>query len=53
MGDGGVPGYAVASGHGGDGVALAPISGRFMAEYIASDGKRNDLPAFLRALKEQ
>lgn len=53
MGDGGVPGYAVATGHGGDGVALAPISGRYMAEYIASDGKANDLPGFLRALKEQ
>lgn len=54
LGDGGgVAGYAVASGHGGDGVALAPISGLYMAEYIASDGKNNDLPAFLAELKRQ
>ena len=50
---GGVAGYAVATGHGGDGVALAPISGLYMAEYIASDGKQNDLPAFLGKLKMQ
>ena len=46
-------GYAVATGHGGDGVALAPISGLYMAEYIASDGRQNDLPAFLGKLKVQ
>jgi sarcosine oxidase subunit beta len=52
LGDGGgVAGYAVATGHGGDGVALAPISGLYMAEYIASDGSQNDLPAFLGKLK--
>lgn len=53
LGDGGVEGYAVATGHGGDGVALAPITGVYMAEYIASDGKRSDLPAFLAGLKAQ
>jgi sarcosine oxidase subunit beta len=50
---GGTAGYAVATGHGGDGVALAPISGLYMAEYIASDGRQNDLPAFLGKLKAQ
>ncbi len=54
LGDGGgIAGYAVATGHGGDGVALAPISGLYMAEYIASDGQHNDLPAFLGKLKAQ
>jgi sarcosine oxidase subunit beta len=54
LGDGGgVAGYAVATGHGGDGVALAPISGLYMAEYIASNGRQNDLPAFLGNLKAQ
>ena len=54
LGDGGgAAGYAVATGHGGDGVALAPITGRYMAEYIASDGRSNDLPAFLARLKAQ
>jgi glycine/D-amino acid oxidase-like deaminating enzyme len=52
-GGGAVAGYAVATGHGGDGVALAPISGLYMAEYIASDGRNNDLPAFLAKLKSQ
>ncbi len=52
LGDGGgVAGYAVATGHGGDGVALAPISGLYIAKYIASDGRQNDLPAFLGELK--
>ncbi len=54
LGDGGgVAGYAMATGHGGDGVALAPISGLYMAEFIASDGRKNDLPAFLAGLKTQ
>jgi sarcosine oxidase subunit beta len=54
LGDGGgVAGYAVATGHGGDGVALAPISGLYMAEFIASDGRKNDLPDFLAGLKTQ
>ena len=53
LGDGGVPGYALATGHGGDGVALAPISGRYMAEYIASEGRANDLAVFLGELKAQ
>ena len=53
LGDGGVPGYALATGHGGDGVALAPITGRYMAEYIASEGRANDLAVFLGELKAQ
>ncbi len=52
LGDGGGPaGYAIASGHGGDGVALAPITGVYMAGYIASEGRDNDLSAFLGKLK--
>ncbi len=47
---GGPQGYAVAIGHGGDGVALAPITGRYLAEAIAREGKC-DLPAFLGDLK--
>jgi sarcosine oxidase subunit beta len=48
---GGADRYAVAIGHGGDGVALAPITGLYMADYIASEGRRSDLPAFLSRLK--
>ena len=32
-------------------IPLAPISGLYMAAYIASDGRDNDLPAFLGKLK--
>src|SRR5262249_56756075 len=35
---GGPDGYAVATGHGGDGVALAPVTGAYVAEVIASAG---------------
>lgn len=52
-GAGGPDGYATAIGHGGDGVALAPITGVYLAEYIASAGKTKDLPAFLAGLKAQ
>jgi sarcosine oxidase subunit beta len=44
---GGPPGYAIAIGHGGDGVALSPITGLFMSRYIESDGKGCELDAFL------
>jgi glycine/D-amino acid oxidase-like deaminating enzyme len=48
---GGPAGYAVATGHGGDGVALAPISGLYLAEFIARDGQGPGLPEFLNGLK--
>lgn len=47
---GGPDGYLVATGHGGDGMALAPITGLYLAESIARDGKDCDLPAFLGRL---
>ena len=50
-GAGGPNGYATAIGHGGDGMALAPISGLYLAEYIAHDGKNCSLPEFLDGLK--
>ncbi|MCC6531211.1 MAG: FAD-binding oxidoreductase [Burkholderiales bacterium] len=43
----GPAGYAVAIGHGGDGVALAPVTGRYVAEVIAADGKDADLKQYL------
>ena len=53
LGDGGgVPGYVAAIGHGGDGVALSPISGVYVAEYMASEGGCGDIAAFLRAARE-
>ena len=48
---GGPPGYAAAIGHGGDGIALAPITGLYLSEYIAREGKDADLPVFLAGLK--
>lgn len=51
LGDGGGPsGYVTAIGHGGDGIALSPITGVYVAEYIASDRKSGDVPAFLRSM---
>ena len=47
---GGPNGYLVATGHGGDGMALAPITGLYLAETIARDG-HCDLPGFLDELK--
>jgi sarcosine oxidase subunit beta len=50
LGDGGGPeGYVTAIGHGGDGVALAPITGAYVAEYIASERGCGDVQAYLRA----
>jgi sarcosine oxidase subunit beta len=34
----GCPNYVIAGGHGGDGVALAPITGRYVADLIKRDG---------------
>jgi glycine/D-amino acid oxidase-like deaminating enzyme len=48
---GGPDGYVAAIGHGGDGVALSPITGLYLAEFIALEGKGCDLPAFLGDLK--
>jgi sarcosine oxidase subunit beta len=52
LGDGGGPmGYVSAVGHGGDGVALSPITGVYVAEYIAGEGRSGDITAYLRALR--
>jgi sarcosine oxidase subunit beta len=45
---GGPENYLVASGHGGDGMALSPISGRYLAELIAHHREPVTLDAFLR-----
>ena len=47
---GGPDGYMLATGHGGDGMALAPISGLYLAQLIAREGKC-DLPDFLGEFK--
>jgi glycine/D-amino acid oxidase-like deaminating enzyme len=47
---GGPDGYMAATGHGGDGMALAPITGLYLAEAIARDGTCA-LPEFLNELK--
>jgi glycine/D-amino acid oxidase-like deaminating enzyme len=43
----GLEGYAVATGHGGDGMALAPITGAYVSALIARDGGRYELDQFL------
>lgn len=48
---GGPAGYAVATGHGGDGMALAPITGLYLAEFVARGGRDCELPQFLQELK--
>ena len=50
---GGPDGYAIATGHGGDGVALAPITGVYLAEYIARSGSDCALPDFLARIKSK
>ena len=51
LGDGGGPaGYAVATGHGGDGMALSPISGLYLSSYIGHDGGAYPVGQFLREL---
>ena len=53
LGDGGGPaGYVAAVGHGGDGVALAPITGAYVADYIGSERKR-DIASYLRSMPDQ
>jgi glycine/D-amino acid oxidase-like deaminating enzyme len=47
---GGPDGYVIATGHGGDGMALAPITGRYISALVAHDGKPYDLSDFLSAL---
>jgi len=52
LGAGGGPeGYAVAIGHGGDGVALSPITGLYLSEYIGREGRECDLGEFLARVK--
>jgi sarcosine oxidase subunit beta len=51
--NGGPAGYVTAIGHGGDGVALAPITGLYIAELIASDGGRCDLQEFLTVVSRK
>ena len=48
---GGPDGYLVATGHGGDGMALAPVTGAYLAALIARDGRAYELPAFLDDLR--
>jgi glycine/D-amino acid oxidase-like deaminating enzyme len=43
----GPEGYAVATGHGGDGMALAPITGAYVSALIARDGGPYELDEFL------
>ncbi|MGZ8210042.1 MAG: NAD(P)/FAD-dependent oxidoreductase [Burkholderiales bacterium] len=48
LGDGGGPrGYVIAIGHGGDGVALSPITGVYVSEFIAREGRACALRDFL------
>jgi sarcosine oxidase subunit beta len=50
LGEGGGPqGYVTAIGHGGDGVALAPITGVYIADYIASERGCGDIESYLHA----
>jgi sarcosine oxidase subunit beta len=51
LGDGGGPaGYVAAVGHGGDGVALSPITGVYVADYIATERRTGGIDAFLTNL---
>jgi sarcosine oxidase subunit beta len=49
----GPEGYAIAIGHGGDGVALSPITGRYLAHYIGTEGKDCVLDRFLAQEKDR
>lgn len=46
---GGPDGYVAATGHGGDGVALSPITGTYVAAMITQDEPELGLDEFLRA----
>ena len=48
---GGPEGYVVATGHGGDGMALAPVTGTYIAALIARDGRPYELSAFFDDLQ--
>lgn len=50
--NGGPAGYVTAIGHGGDGVALAPITGIYLADFIARGGTECDPVGFLSALRQ-
>ena len=41
-----LPGFYMAAGHGGDGIALAPITGKLMAELIATGKTSYDISVF-------
>ena len=48
----GCPNYVIAGGHGGDGVALAPITGRYVADLIKREGSGPKFGAYAKALAE-
>lgn len=51
LGDGGGPaGYAVATGHGGDGMALSPVTGLYLCACIGRDGATYPIDEFLATL---
>ena len=41
-----VPGYYIATGHEGDGISMAPMTGRLMAELIAGETPYMDMAPF-------
>ena len=51
--NGGPKGYVTAIGHGGDGVALSPVTGVYVADFIAREGERCDLESFLSARRDE
>jgi sarcosine oxidase subunit beta len=50
VGTGDVPGYVIAGGHGGDGVALAPITGRYVADLVAAEGRAPAFAAYAKSV---
>lgn len=54
LGDGGGPrGYAVATGHGGDGMALSPVTGLYLSRYIGHEGRDYPVARFLQELSAE
>lgn len=49
---GGPENYLVASGHGGDGMALSPVTGRYIAEWLACDRAPPSIDGFLDRLRD-
>ncbi|MEI6200491.1 MAG: FAD-dependent oxidoreductase [Enhydrobacter sp.] len=45
--------YVIAGGHGGDGVALAPITGRYVADLVKQGGSAPSFGAYAKQLVEQ